>query len=116
MTGDPVYVKLTRPEGYEDVCEQLVIEDAEIHPAFMAEPATEEIERLRDQAEAYRQRAEADMAEQDREIERLRTALRPFVEAYERCGRRESWAASYLNNNAWKAAAEALPIGMPSGS
>src|SRR5690606_8510509 len=50
------------------------------------------------------------------EIERLRTALRPFVEAYERCGRRESWAASYLNNNAWKAAAEALPIGMPSGS
>lgn len=47
------------------------------------------------------------------EIERLRTALRPFVEAYERCGRRESWAASYLNNNAWKAAAEALPTGCP---
>jgi hypothetical protein len=32
-----VLVRLKRPEGYEDVHPQLVLEDAHIHPAFEAE-------------------------------------------------------------------------------
>ena len=43
-----VYVKLTRPEGYEDVCDELVIEDAHIHEAFQPEDATPEIGQYRD--------------------------------------------------------------------
>ena len=80
MTGDPVYVKLTRPEGYEDACEQIVIEDAEIHPGFMPEPATEEVERLREEVRALEQKRlelNVTIGERDAEIERLRA--RPMV-------------------------------------
>src|SRR5690554_761983 len=75
MTGDPVYVKLTRPEGYEDACEQIVIEDAEIHPGFMPEPATEEVERLRQEVDELKHDLERHMThlnEMVNENERLR--------------------------------------------
>jgi hypothetical protein len=49
ITPGSVYVKLTRPEGYEDVAPELVLEDAGMHPAFSPEDVTAEIERLRAQ-------------------------------------------------------------------
>lgn len=33
----PVYIKLHRPEGYEDVHPDLVLQDAHVHPAFQPE-------------------------------------------------------------------------------
>ena len=45
---DPVYVRIERPEGYEDVCSELVIEDAIQHTAFTIADATAEVERLRE--------------------------------------------------------------------
>ena len=47
---------------------------------------------------------------QDR-IGKLEAALHMFVDAYDRAlshNLGESWASSYLNNNSWKAAKEAL--------
>jgi hypothetical protein len=42
-----IYVKLTRPEGYEDVHPDLVIEDAGIKHVFKPEDATGEVDALR---------------------------------------------------------------------
>lgn len=42
----PVYVRLKRPDGYEDVHPQLLIEDANINPAFEPEDVTAEIAAL----------------------------------------------------------------------
>jgi hypothetical protein len=42
-----IYVKLTRPEDYDDVHPDLVIEDACINPAFEPENVTDEVEALR---------------------------------------------------------------------
>lgn len=64
--SNPVYVKLTRPEGYDDVCDELVVEDASIHPAFLAEPVTDEIAHLRSALEQIA--SHYGSAEQCREI------------------------------------------------
>ena len=45
--ADPVYVRIERPEGYEDVCSELVIEDAIPSTAFHIADATAEVARLR---------------------------------------------------------------------
>ena len=42
-----IYVRLSRPEGYENVHPDLVVEDAQIDPAFAPLVVTDEIERLR---------------------------------------------------------------------
>ena len=71
MTGY-VYVRLTRPDGYENVCNELVIEDAKINPAFEPEDFT-------DQVVASMQTADlnGDLAEDvQREIERQREVIR----------------------------------------
>ena len=46
--ADPVYVRIERPEGYEDVCSELVIEDAIPSTAFHIADATAEVARLRE--------------------------------------------------------------------
>lgn len=45
--SDPVYVRIDRPEGYEDVHPTLLIEDAIPNPAWQAEDVTEEIAHLK---------------------------------------------------------------------
>ena len=42
-----IYVKLTRPEGYEDIHPDLVIEDAGIKHVFEPEDVTGEVESLK---------------------------------------------------------------------
>lgn len=44
-----VYVKLIRPEDYEDVDESLLLEDAHVHPEFQPEVVTAEVVALREQ-------------------------------------------------------------------
>ena len=41
-------------------------------------------------------------------IERLENALMLFAQAYERGGKKDVWAAAYLNNSAWKVAYDAV--------
>ena len=54
-----IYVKIYLPEEYEDVCNELIVEDCHIHPDFKATDCTEEIENLvRERDKARRQLCE----------------------------------------------------------
>ena len=67
-----VYVRLTRPEGYEGVCNDLVIEDAGINAAFAPEDFTDQVIASMRTADPN-----GDLAEDaQREIERQRDVIR----------------------------------------
>ena len=55
--------------------------------------------------------AAATMGRQAAENERLRAALKPFVDAYERANRSGVYASAHLYADAWEPAAQALQKG-----
>ena len=67
LTPDAVIVALHRPDGYEDVHPDLLIEDAHIHPDFRPEDVTATVRRL--------------LAERDERIARLTALLREAHDA-----------------------------------
>ena len=62
-----IYIKMIRPENYEDVCNELVIEDMHIHPDFQIEDVTQEIIVLRAEVEGLTRAVDTDYEQLYRE-------------------------------------------------
>lgn len=116
-----VYVRLLRPEGYEDVCNTLVIEDADISAAFKPEDFT-------DQVVASMQTADLNggLAEDvQREIGRQRDVIRKSNEYADhlgmslrdiKCERDELLNALHAVANALEWHEDRMPKGQESGA